>query len=61
MEQEEKLLEYLASLGFTGEKLESDVRENMKTGELSFRISHTRKFGSETMSYELYFGKTHQF
>ncbi|WP_461789426.1 hypothetical protein [Pedobacter sp.] len=61
MEQEEKLLEYLASLGFTGEKLESDLRENMKTGELSFRISHTLKFGSETMNYELYFGKIHQF
>lgn len=57
----EKLISYLASLEFRGEKLESEIRKNINQGLSSFSVRHAKDYDEEQMLFDLRFQKDYQF
>ncbi len=60
-EQGKELLDYLASLGFAGEKLATKLREKLQLNTPSFIVPDKISFGEEQMFFKLYFVKDQQF
>jgi hypothetical protein len=60
-EQEKELLDYLASLGFAGEKFTTQLREKLKLNTPNFMVPDKIPFGEEQMFFKLYFVKDQQF
>lgn len=54
-EQEETLIQYLASAGFEGEQLEKQLKENIALHRPNFSIKHVIPYGEERMTFELKF------
>jgi hypothetical protein len=60
-EQEKELLNYLASLGFTGEKFAAKLQDSLKLNTPSFMVPDKISFGEEQMFFKLHFVKDQQF
>ena len=60
-EDETKLLDYLESKGFAGEKFQADVRQNISLNLPAFSVLFRQKYGNNQMSFELYFQMDPQF
>ncbi|MBK1439860.1 hypothetical protein JHJ32_07690 [Parapedobacter sp. ISTM3] len=50
-----ELIEYLRSLGFSGERLEKDIIRNAAIGLPKFRVRHRTTFGGDTVLYDFLF------
>lgn len=60
-EQEEELIQYLASIGFEGKILAESLRQKTALDLPSFKLKHVSWHGQERMSFELHFIKDFQF
>ncbi|XZF13332.1 hypothetical protein ACTHGU_16210 [Chitinophagaceae bacterium MMS25-I14] len=58
---ERKLIEFLGVIGFSGEKLEHDLRSHIALGIPFFTLSHAISYGNELMRFRLEFKYTGQF
>lgn len=56
-----ELLEYLASIGFKGQQLEHDIRNNIQSGDRSFRAVHDLSFAEDKVQFDLHFHLDPQF
>lgn len=60
-EKAEELINYLASLGFEGEKLRREIVQGYEDFQAGFTVHHRIPFGEELMRYELQFVYDRQF
>lgn len=60
-EEEKELINYLQSLGFSGEPFERDLRQKIGLDTPNFRLTHSVSYGEEKMLFDLRFIKDHQF
>jgi hypothetical protein len=60
-EQEKELTDYLASLGFKGEKFTVQLQEKLKLNTPNFMVPDKISFGEEQMFFKLHFVKDQQF
>jgi len=60
-EQEKELLDYLASLGFAGEKFTAQLQDKLKLNVPNFAVPHQIPFGEDQLFFNLHFVKDTQF